>query len=87
MPWQASASGRTKHYLEIVTLSCQYHPVSPDLTAVFGDEFHVVEETVLIFIELPEVLHQLETMLLSYQAVRGRLSLLSLVRVPGPGLG
>ena len=89
LPWQASASGRTKHYLEIVTLSCQYHLVSPDLATVLRDKFDIVKKAVLVFIELPEVLHQLERMLLSYQVVRGRgrLAVLSLVRVTGPGLG
>ena len=75
------------HYLEVVALSCQYHPVGPHLAAVPGDEFHIVEEAVLIFIELPEVLHQLQRVLLGYQVVRGRLALLGLVRVPGSGLG
>ena len=53
-----------KTHLEVVTLNSQNDPMSFYFSFLSGDESHVMKEAILLFVDLPKVLHQLKGVLL-----------------------
>ena len=55
---------RTATHFKVITLRCQDDLVSPDLALVAGDERDIVQEAVLLVIDAPEIVHELDRVLL-----------------------
>jgi len=56
-------------HLEVLTLSSQYNLVSFHFSTILGAKSDIMQETILLIIYLPQVLHQLEGMFLRHKII------------------